>query len=230
MSYNQRSGNPQGGKQKKEIFNQWQATGVLRALKESEPLKFTPWQNGGVLNGLLVVMEPIGVDENGQPKVRKFSMKVSIKTNKNITAQQLQSLVSGTKVRVVSRLVYESYTDRNQQQVTKICADVYVLEVLEVPMQNYQQPYYQPQVPTPQPPQYQPQYPPQAPPQYQPQPPQYQPQYSPQAQSQPQAQPQYPPQYPPQVPPYYQQPAYGQGQSPMPPPPSIRDVDDLPPA
>ena len=240
MSNNYASGNPQGGnRQKKEIFNQWQAIGVLRPFKEGDPLKFTPWKNGGVLNARLSVVEPIGVDENGNPKTRKFSIKVSIKTNKNITAQQLQSLMAGTKVRVVSRLVYESYNDKSGAQRTDVCADVYVLEVLETPQMFPQQPqpqyypggypphYGQPQyVPQPQP-----HYPPQGQPQYSTQPqPQYPGQYPPQAPPQPQYAPQQQPQYAPQgqpgqqggqypqhVPPYYQ------------PNPPI-DVDDLPEA
>ena len=247
MSNNYQSGNPQGGnRQKKEIFNQWQAIGVLRPFKEGDTLKFKPWKNGGVLNALISIVEPIGVDESGNAKTRKFTMKCSIKTNKNITAQQLQSIAPGTKVRVVARLILESYADSRQQQVTSVCADVYVLEILEVPMQTYQQPpQYQPQAPYGQYPQAQPVAPPPAQPQYyqpQAQPPQAPapqypnypgypgypgqpvPQPQPQYQAQPQqapppAQPQY---YQPQpggqpVPPYYQQP---NGQP--------VDIDDLP--
>lgn len=246
MSNNYQSGNPQGGnRQKKEIFNQWQATGVLRPVKEGTPLKFVPWKNGGVLNALISIVEPIGVDENGNPKTRKFTMKCSIKTNKNITAQQLQSIAPGTKVRIVARLILESYMDSSQQRKTGICADAYVLEILEVPMQNYQQPpQYQPQygqypqgqqMAQPQQPQY---YPPQG--QQQPAPqypaypgypgypgqqiaqPQQPPQYQPQSQPQPQAQP--PQYYQPQgqpVPPYYQQPTGQPMGQPI-------DVDDLP--
>ncbi len=246
MSNNYQSGNPQGGnRQKKEIFNQWQAIGVLRPFKEGDSLKFKPWKNGGVLNALISIVEPIGVDENGSPKTRKFTMKCSIKTNKNITAQQLQSIAPGTKVRVVARLILESYADSRQQQVTSVCADIYVLEILEVPMQNYQQsPQYPPQygqypqgpqMTQPQQPQY---YPPQGQqppaPQYPAYPgypgypgqqmaqPQQPPQYQPQSQPQPQAQP--PQYYQPQgqpVPPYYQQPTGQPMGQPI-------DIDDLP--
>ena len=238
MSNNYQSGNPQGGnRQKKEIFNQWQAIGVLRPFKENDTLKFIPWTNGGVLNARLSVVEPMGQDENGNQKTRKFSIKVSIKTNKNITAQQLQSLVAGTKVRVVSRLVIESYEGKSN-----ICADVYVLDILETPMAAYPQapaPQYYPggypqygQQPVPQtPPQYgnYPQAPaPQAPPQYGQYPPQYppqpgvppqygqQPQQAPKAAVPPQAPPQYG-QYPSQQPPWYK-------------PAPEMNIDDLPEA
>lgn len=238
MSNNYQSGNPQGGnRQKKEIFNQWQAIGVLRPFKENDTLKFIPWTNGGVLNARLSVVEPMGQDENGNQKTRKFSIKVSIKTNKNITAQQLQSLVAGTKVRVVSRLVIESYEGKSN-----ICADVYVLDILETPMAAYPQapaPQYYPggypqygQQPVPQtPPQYgnYPQAPaPQAPPQYG----QYPPQYSPQPGVPPQygQQPQQAPKaaVPPQAPPQYGQ--YPSQQPPWYKPAPEMNIDDLPEA
>lgn len=227
MNNNYVPGNPQGGnRQKKEIFNQWQAIGVLRSFKENEPLKFTPWKNGGVLNALLSVVEPIGQDENGNPKTRKFSIKVSIKTNKNITAQQLQSLATGTKVRIVSRLVIETFTDRENKQNTRVCADVYVIEVLEMPMQSFAQP------PTPN--QYYPGYQQQYPQQQQqyaqhPQTPQYQqyPQYP--------GQTPVPPQYltPPQTPsPQGQYPPYPPQPGQQPPWYQVHEqcIDDLPPA
>ena len=246
MSNNYASGNPQGGnRQKKEVFNQWQAIGVLRPFKDGDPLKFTAWKNGGVLNARLAIVEPIGVDENGNPKTRKFSIKVSIKTNKNITAQQLQSLMAGTKVRIVSRLVYESYNDKSGAQRTDVCADVFVVEVLETPQMFPQQPQpqyypggYPQQYGQPAQPQYPGQYPPQGQPQYPQQPPQqpqYPGQYPPQGQPHYQHQPQYPPQgqgqqggmppvmpqggqYPQQTPPWYK------------PAPSPVDFDDLPEA
>ena len=242
MSYNNHSGNPQGGsRQKKEIFNQWQAIGILRARSadENEPLKFIPWRSGGgVINANLKITEQIGVDEGGNPKTSKVSVPVSIKTNKNITAQQLQSIVSGTKVRVVGRLKLETYESHNTKKTTLV-ADIYVLDILEQPMHpafggypqaTMPQPQYQPQYPQ----GYFPgQYPPQGVgPQYQAGPqnypvpqqaPQgyYQGQYVPQgsAPQYPQANPQTYPgqQQPSQMPPWFQQ-------------PQEVEVDDLPPA
>lgn len=144
MSNYQQSANPQGGnRQKKEVFNQWQGTGILRSRSadENEPLKFIPWRSGGgVINANLKIAEPIGVDENGAPKVKRVSIPVSIMTNKNITAQQLQSLVSGTKVHVVGKLELETYeSKRTNSKVSTLVVKVYVLDVLEVPMQAYQQ-------------------------------------------------------------------------------------------
>lgn len=218
MNNNYYSGSPQGGTprtQKKDVFNQWQAIGILRSRStdENEPLKFIPWKNGGgVVNANLKITEQIGVDENGQPKTRKTSVPVSIKTNKNITAQQLQSIMSGTKVRVVGRIQLETYESKStNSRKTTLVADVYVLEILEVPMQpafgGYPQGMVPPQGMTPPQgmpaPGYPPQGYPQAQPQYHPgqQPPQqyyHQPQQAPQPQ-------QMPTQMPPQQQ-YYQQP------------------------
>lgn len=240
--YNQNGpANPQGGNRpKKEIINQFQGTGILRSRKENEPLKFIPWKTGGVLNAYLKTSENIGVDEYGNPKVKNTSVPVKIITNKNITSQQLQSLVAGTKVHVVGRLELESWDDKQTNaRRSQLVVNVYVLDILEVPMQNYQpgpQQTYYPGQPMPQ------QYPPQGQPQYVPNPPQggQQPYYPGQPMPQPQyqGQPQYsgqqpvPQQYPPQGQPQYvpNQPQGGQQPPWYQPGVQEQGIDDLPPA
>lgn len=233
MNNNYYHGNPQGGTGiKKEHHNLWQAIGILRprSNNENEPLKFIQWKSGGgVINAKLNITEQFGTDEHGNPKTKRTSMPVRIKTNKNITAQQLQSIVSGTKVRVVARMeqeTYDSKLDNSKKEI--VFADVFVLEILEVPMMPVYGGY--PGTAAPVPPQGVPHqygYPP-APngyPQYPGYPPQGQPQYQPPYQSQaPQGQPA--PSYhgfPPPPPQGQDMPKYYPQHQDM-------NIDDLPPA
>ena len=225
---------------KKPKINEWQGEGVVRPRSgnDTDEIRVFEFQNGGAaINISLMCQEYAGADQNGQPKMSTTYVPVKVMANKNITLEQLRSVRSGMKVRIVGRLKSESYTSkRTGQQVTTLVVNAFVFEILEMPQQAYapQQPQYQqfpqqPQYPgygQQMPPQYggqqapygqlpqQPQYPgygQPAPPQYGGQrPPQYgqQPQYNnPPAQAQPQQ---------PQggVPPYYQAP----GQAPAFPP------------
>ena len=196
-------------RQKKTKINQWEGEGILRpkSSNEQDPIKYYPSKNGngGAIYATLRCTEMTGqMDENGRPKTTTSFVPITVWTNKNITPQILQSLVSGMKVHVIGKLKNESYENKTtHQKVSSLVVDVFVLEILEMPMQAPAYGQAQPQYGAQMPPMQQ-GYPQQQPPMYGPQG-----GYAPQGYQQPAPAPQ-------QQPPYYQ-PA---GQSPYPPMPA----------
>lgn len=204
----------QGRTPKKQVINKWEGIGIVRprSAQENDALQFFAFPNGGgALHFSLLCTEITGADANGAPKTRTTYLPVKVYTNKNITEQQLRSIVSGMKLRCVGSLQHESYTSKKTgQKVSALVLNAYVIEILEAPMQGQYPPQpYGTQYPYPQPqqggPAYQQPYPEPAPgPQRAPaQAPQYQPQ------------PQYG-QAPAQGPQYQPQPQYGQAPAPAP--------------
>lgn len=168
MAYNN------GGKApKKPIINQFTGEGIVKTISanDGDEIKFVPFQNGGgAIKFTLACTEEVpGMnDENGQPKSQTDYIPVKVITNKNITAEQLKSVVPGMRVRVVGKNKVESYVSKkNNTRVSTMIVYAYVFEILQMPAQNYGQPqgyqqggYQQPQGGYPAPGSY-PQYPPQ---------------------------------------------------------------------
>lgn len=188
-------------KQKTEVINKCEYTGIVKPLSknENDPIRFYPFQNGGgVVHFIIRVTEPV-IDSNGQPKydeqgnakVVVTSIRVDVRTNSKITPEVLGSIVPGMKVHVVGHTRHSFYKDpKSGKDMRNEVCEAYVFDVLALPMetpygampqyaqpqsvpQGYQQPY----------PQQQPYYPPQ--PGYAPQPQFAQPQYPPQGYQQP---------------------------------------------
>lgn len=166
MSYYNNQGGyaPHGGqasKTKKEKINQWEGIGVIGSKVPNGDIKFYPFPNGGgVIHFNLACTEFTGMsDENGNPKTKTSYIPVSVFANKNITAQQLQAVTIGMKVRVVGKLANQSYEDKKTgQKRSSMAVEAYVFEILESPMQmQYGQPAYGQQPMAPQ--QYYPQQP-----------------------------------------------------------------------
>ncbi len=135
---------------KQEKVNQWVGVGIIRprSANKSDPINFVPFRNGGgVINADLAITQPAGLDENGMPKMKNVSIPISIKTNKNITAQQLQSIVNGMKVRVVGPMEPETYTNKKTGQlVSSLVCNAYVFEVIDSNVNSASpQGYYPPQ-------------------------------------------------------------------------------------
>lgn len=227
-----------GPRQKKEKINNVELTGLVESRARDQEIKYYPFSNGngGAIHINVKTSEIVEnqFDANGYPKTRIAFVPVTVKTNKNITEQQLRSVQIGMKVHIVGFISNHQYEDRNGNKRSSLEVDAYVFEVQAMPMQAAPGGY-------PAPGQYlqQPQY--QQAPQY-PQAPQHpaQGQYPPQGQY-PQQRP-YPPQggypapgqYPQQgqQPPQYQRPQYpgpgqypAQGQQPRPP---YNNDNDLP--
>lgn len=137
------NGYPQNGqnRQRKAKINQWEGEGIIRpkSTNEQDPIKYWPSKtgNGGAIYATLKCTELTGqTDQNGQPKTTTAFVPITIWTNKNITPQMLQSLVPGMKVRVVGKLKNESYENKTtHQRVSSMVVNVFVLEILEMPMQ-----------------------------------------------------------------------------------------------
>lgn len=187
MYYNQQNNpqpQPSGQGQKKQIINQWQGIGVVKPRGNSQQITFYPFQNGGgAIHFNICCTEYAGFnDEYGNPKFRQDTIPVTVRTNKTISVQMLQSIVPEMKVRVVGSWRNKTVNSKKTGQPMTINeVEAFVVEILEAPtmMQQYQAPQPQYQHPQPQPhpqPQYQH---PQPQPQYQPQ---YEPQYIPQPQ------------------------------------------------
>ena len=146
MSYNNNY-NPGGvggtgsSKQKKPVINKGEWVGYVRTRsgKPGEPIRFIPWPNGGVIHITLEVQENIGADENGQAKIKRGFFPVNLSTKyKPISVQQLQSIQPGMKVRIVGKLVNESYTsEKDGKPHTSIAIEAFLVEVLEMPQQTY---------------------------------------------------------------------------------------------
>ncbi len=166
-------GYPQGGyapaaaeakapRQKKEKINSVELTGHVESRARNQEIRFFEFPNngGGAIHINVRTQEFTGTsDQNGNPKMKTAYIPVSVKTNKNITAEQLKTVVPGMKVHVVGRLTNQQYDDRNGQKRSSLVVEAYVFEILEMPMM---QTPYGPQ-PYGMPPQQQPmqQYPPQ---------------------------------------------------------------------
>lgn len=204
-NYSQPPQNGQG--QKKQIINQWQGIGVVKPRGNSQQITFYPFQNGGgAIHFNICCTEYTGFnDEYGNPKFRQDTIPVTVRTNKTISVQMLQSIAPEMKVRVVGSWRNKTVNSKKTGQPMTINeVEAFVVEILEAPtmMQQYQQPqpqYQQPhqqrqyQEPQYQQPHQQPQFqqpqfqqPQYQEPQYQEPQPQYQPQYQPQALPQPQ--------------------------------------------
>ena len=141
-NYNQGGAGGAGApKQKKEVINKGEWVGFVRTRsgKPGDPIKFIPWANGGVIHITLEVQENIGADENGQAKIQKGFFPVNLSTKyKPITVQQLQSIQPGMKVRIVGKLINESYTSKKDgERRTSIAIEAFLVEVLEMPQQTY---------------------------------------------------------------------------------------------
>lgn len=224
-------------KRREDPENQVKLTGTIRPMSANEqdiityyPSKYDP--NAGFVQFLLKRTDSTGrVDENGNQITRNLSVPVKINTNKDITPQMLQSLVSGMVIHITGELMLTSYESKKTgSKVSTLQVKAYNIKILNGPTMNAQPPqqtqqygyqqqapmygqqgYQQPQQYPQQMPQYGQQqgyYGPGTPPAYGQQAPAVAPQMPPQ-----QAQPAAP------APPYYQpapQPAYGQGQQ-MPP-------------
>ena len=197
-----------GDRAPKPVLNQWKGEGIIKARSgnDNDPIRFFPFTNGGgAIHATLVVAQAGAPDPNGQPRIRNTYIPISVMANKNITAEQLQNIQPGTRVRVVGELRTETYTSKKSGQKTStLVVNAFVFEIISLPQQPYGQQYppqggYAPQ------PMYggapQPQYPPQG--GYAPQPvyggapqPQYPPQagYAPQQGYRGAPQQQYPPQ------------------------------------
>lgn len=137
---------------RKEKINEWCGVGIVRpkSANENDVIKFYPYKDkdGGIVNFNLKITEFTGTsDEYGNPRQRQTSVPVSVRTNKNITSQQLQSVVSGMKVRIVGRLELQSYkSTKTGMDVTALVVVAHVFEILEMPMQAAQQ-YQRPAAP-----------------------------------------------------------------------------------
>ena len=199
--YNNYQQEQQTPKQKKQKVNEVTLVGVIRprSSNENEPFKFYPFKDGGgAIHVNLKVTE--NMDSPQGPKARTVSIPVDIYTNKAISQQALTSLIPGTTVKIVGSLSNNSYESKKTgQRQTILVVRAFILEVLQMPQQEFaqapgygypaygQQPAYQQQ----------PQYPPQ--PQYQQNPAQRAPgAYAPQSPAYAQQNPSYPP-MPPQA-------------------------------
>ena len=195
--YTQQPTEAKGPRQKKEKINSVELTGLVESRARDQEIKYYAFSNGngGAIHFNVKTSEPIEgqSDANGYPKMKIAFVPVTVRTNKNISEQQLRSIQVGMKVHVVGRIANQQYEDRNGNKRSSLEVEAYVFEIQAMPMQSAPNAYHAPG-----------QYPPQGP--YPPQPPQYggQPQYG--------AQPPYPgQQYPPQQGPQYGgQPQYGQ--------------------
>lgn len=131
-----------GGKSpKKPIINQWTGEGIVRprSNNDGDEIKFFPFQRGGgaIHFSLACTEEMPGADPNGQPKTQTAYIPVNVMTNKNITEDQLKSVVPGMRVRVVGRLAPESYTSkRTNAKVTTMSVSAFVFEILAMPAAN----------------------------------------------------------------------------------------------
>lgn len=158
----QQGGMPQGGyapnaqeqrpaRQKKDKINNVELTGLVEPRGRNQEIKVFTFPNGGAAVHInLKIQEATGKsDENGFPRMRTTYIPVSIRTNKIIPLEQLRSIAIGMKVHVVGRLNNTSYEDKRGEKRTSLEVDVYVLEILEMPMQQAApyaaQPYQQPQ-------------------------------------------------------------------------------------
>lgn len=131
---------PSAGKQKKENINKVELIGYItpRSSNENDKIDFYPFKNGGgAVHCSLKVLQPTGqADENGNPRIRTTYVPIDVTVNKLIPATVLQGLVSGMKVKVVGELRLQSYEKKGtNQKVSTLAVSVYVLEVLETPMQ-----------------------------------------------------------------------------------------------
>ena len=154
-------GIPQGGyapnaqeqrpaRQKKDKINNVELTGLVEPRGRNQEIKVFTFPNGGAAVHInLKIQEATGKsDENGFPRMRTTYIPVSIRTNKIIPLEQLRSIAIGMKVHVVGRLNNTSYEDKRGEKRTSLEVDVYVLEILEMPMQQaapYAAQPYQPQ-------------------------------------------------------------------------------------
>ena len=193
--YNYQQNNPQpqqnGQGQRKQIINQWQGIGVVKPRGNTQQITFYPFENGGgAIHFNLCCTEYAGfTDEYGNPKYRQDTIPVTVRTNKTISVQLLQSIYPEMKVRVVGSWRNKTVTSKKTgQPITINEVEAFVVEVLEAPtmMPQYQPPQPQyaepPYSPRPQGAQIAPQYMKQQPVQSQYQQPQqqYSPQYQPQ--------------------------------------------------
>lgn len=253
-SYPQSDATKGGSRQPKMNTNKLEFVGVVRPIgaDENAPIKFIPFRTGGgVIHFQIRIVEP-SLNANGEPRydqgqnpiMNVSNFRVNVRSNRNISPDMLQRVVSGMKVHVVGRLVNETFTNKQTGKVNNIPAcDAYVFEILETPMQQYapqyggqvgyQQPVYgQPQAPVyPQQGGYPPQQGSYNPAQVQGQQMQYPPrqQGGYQQPQQPQ-QPQTPPAYYQQAPQSQPAPAYYQPAPKAPAAPTYVDDGDLPPA
>lgn len=123
---------------KKEKTNEWTGIGIVvpRSGKSDDEIVFYPFpkNGGGVIHFSLKCEEPAGADANGQPRVETVYVPVDVMANKLITVQQLQTIRSGMRVRVVGRLKLDSYENRkNGAKTTRLIVRAFVLEVLQSP-------------------------------------------------------------------------------------------------
>ena len=131
------------GSPRKEIINQWQGVGVLRAKSTdpNAPLRFYS-KDGvtGVLHAKIVVTQNSrNKDQNGDAIITKDEFSLDAWTNTKISFNMLRNMQQGTKVRVVGEAHKKHYQDRNGAWQTDFVINAYVLEILATPQQAYQQ-------------------------------------------------------------------------------------------
>lgn len=125
---------------KKEKINEWSGTGIIvpRSGKLEDEIKFYPFEKtgGGVIHIVLKCEEAFGADNSGQPRISTTYVPVSVRANKNITIEQLKSVRSGMRVRVVGPLKAETYTKQSGEKVTTLVVNAFVFEVLQTSTMN----------------------------------------------------------------------------------------------
>ena len=139
---------PQGQAQKaprKDKVNEFTGIGIVRPLSNNENDTITFYPNkakpGGHISFFLKITELTGTsDENGNPNASRVSIPVNVWTNKNITPQQLQGVISGMKVQIVGKVKLGVHENKQTgQKLSRLEVDAHVFKVLEMPMQGAQQ-------------------------------------------------------------------------------------------
>ena len=141
-------GNGAERKPRKEVINQCEFRGVIRArsANENEPIKVFEFDNGGaVVHANIKVSEYTGkADAQGNPKMKTSTIPVNISANKIIPVDLLRSIIPGSMVRVVGRLETESFKDKQTGQFrSSLVVNAFVFEILQAPVQQYGQQYGQ---------------------------------------------------------------------------------------
>lgn len=117
-----------------------------RSANPQDPIRFFSFPNGGgAIHVTVEVHEPAGTDQSGQQRFSTQYIPVNIVSSRRINQQLIQSIVPGTKVHIVGKLRYKSYTSKKTGQNTgalEVNADeCSILAAPQQPMQGgYQQP------------------------------------------------------------------------------------------